>query len=103
MVKKKILERDVELYLRDQVRSVGGEAYKFTSPNRRSVPDRVCVFPHYDSGHSIIVFVECKAPGKTWTEKQARERDRLLLMGAKVELCDSTERADYIVETYRGD
>lgn len=48
-----------------------GIAYKFTSPGRRAVPDRICVVP----GHCF--FVECKATGKDLTESQTRERDRL--------------------------
>jgi hypothetical protein len=100
--KKPVLEKDVEQYLRDAVRSVGGEAYKFTSPNRRSVPDRVCVFPQSD-GTVRIVFVECKRPGSTWTEKQKRERDRLLRLGCEVELCDDFTVADEIVSLYGDD
>ena len=40
------------------------------------------------------VFVECKAPGKDWTELQARERDRLRVLGQLVFLVDTYEAVD---------
>ena len=65
-------EKQIEKYLVDQVHvKLKGIAYKFTSPGRRSVPDRICVVP----GHCF--FVECKATGKHLTEAQTRERERL--------------------------
>lgn len=65
-------EKQIEKYLVDQVRiKLKGIAYKFTSPGRRSVPDRICAIPGY------CFFVECKATDKYLTEAQERERDRL--------------------------
>jgi len=40
-----MLERVIEAYLVQKVKELGGIAYKFTSPQRRSVPDRLCLFP----------------------------------------------------------
>ena len=65
-------EKEVEKYLIQQVRKeLGGIAYKFTSPGRRSVPDRLCVV------QKEVFFVECKATGKAATYAQLREHDRL--------------------------
>jgi hypothetical protein len=63
-----MLESDLEKKLRAEVKARGGECYKFTSPGRRRVPDRMCVFPG-----NVIVFVEVKRPKKEPTDEQWRE------------------------------
>jgi hypothetical protein len=88
MFDKDIKEKDVEAALVKEVKKLGGEAEKFTSPGRRSVPDRICSFePCY------IGFVECKAPGKKPTEKQAKDHERRRAMGFRVLVVDSIEAA----------
>ncbi len=77
-------ERDIEKKLVERVRKAGGIAYKFTSPQRRNVPDRICVMPK-----SRIVFVECKPPGGKPTAGQWREIERLRALGFTVLVCDS--------------
>ena len=86
-----MLERDIEAYLVKRVRECGGIAYKFTSPGRRSVPDRiVCWYG------GCVDFVELKAPGAKPTPLQAREHEKLRALGFTVSVLDS--RAD--VDTY---
>ena len=89
-----ILERDIERYLVKRVKDLGGVAYKFTSPSRRGVPDRLCVFPD-----GISVFIECKAPKKTATVLQAHEIERLRNLGQQVFVVDSKESIDEIVDS----
>lgn len=37
-------EKEIESYLRDRIRRIGGKAYKFVSPGNNGVPDRlVCL------------------------------------------------------------
>lgn len=91
-----MLEKHIEKYLRDQVKASGGIAYKFTSPSRRSVPDRLCLFPG-----GRVVFVECKAPGKQPTAGQTREMTRLSSLGFDVQVIDSKEKVDKLVEGMR--
>ena len=79
-----MLEKDVEAHLVEGVKRLGGVAYKFTSPGRRNVPDRICVLPG-----GRIVFVELKAPGKKPTAGQAREHQRLRDLGQEVVVCDN--------------
>ncbi len=77
-------EKTIEQALVKHVKDQGGIAYKFTSPNRRSVPDRLCVFPG-----GRVVFVECKRPGGKLTKLQAREIERLREMGFEVLVVDN--------------
>jgi len=78
-----MLERDIEKALVNKVKQLGGTAEKFTSPNRRSVPDRICLLP----GNRII-FVECKRPGAKPTEAQKRDHERRRALGCDVRVID---------------
>jgi len=89
-----ILERDIERYLVRRVKDLGGVAYKFTSPSRRGVPDRLCVFPD-----GVSVFIECKAPKKKPTVLQTHEIERLRNLGQPVFVVDSKESIDEIVDS----
>jgi len=77
-------ERDIETYLREQVRAVGGRAYKFVSPGTAGVPDRLVLFP---GGRAF--FVELKAPGKKPTPLQQAQHSKLLVLGFRVMVIDS--------------
>ena len=77
-------EKIIEQYLVREVKKLGGIPYKFKSPQRRSVPDRLCIFDN-----NIMAFVEVKATGKKPTEAQWREMDRLILKGQWVLWMDS--------------
>lgn len=76
-------EKIVEQYLRKLIEKEGGMCYKFVSPGRDSVPDRICILP------GIIAFVECKAPGKKPSPKQHRELQRLANLKMNVFVVDS--------------
>ena len=89
-----ILERDIESYLVRRVKEFGGIAYKFTSPARRGVPDRLCVFPN-----GFTTFIECKAPTKKPTVLQNREIEKLRNLGQDVYVVDSKESIDRIMST----
>jgi hypothetical protein len=74
------------------VREGGGEAYKFVSPGRRGVPDRLTLYP-VPPKHRVIVaqyiqFAELKAAGKKPTRAQKREHERLRALGFKVVVLD---------------
>jgi len=89
----KIYESDVEKRYCNLTKRAGGRAYKFTSPGRRSVPDRLIMFPVPEE-HRVIVaqyirFVEMKAPCAKPTELQSREIAGLRDLGYDVRIVDS--------------
>jgi hypothetical protein len=79
-----IRESVIEANLVKQVKAAGGTAYKFTSPGRRGVPDRLVLLP---GGRTV--FVECKAPGGIPRPDQQREHNRLRALGFSVVVLDS--------------
>jgi len=87
-----MLEKQIEKYLVRKVTAAGGVAYKFTSPARRSVPDRLCVFPNGD-----VIFVEVKQQNGVLTSGQRRECNRLMEMQQHVEVVYSKEDIDYLL------
>lgn len=95
-------ESTVEKHLVKRVAAAGGIAYKFTSPARRSVPDRLSLLPvppeHREIVAKYVQFEECKAPGKKPTAGQLREHARLRALGFRVEVIDSIDGADRFVE-----
>lgn len=85
-------ESAVEAYLRDEVKKIGGKAYKFVSPGNPGVPDRLVILPR---GRTI--FVEMKAPGKKPTPRQKLKQGELTRMGCTVYTADSKEAVDFII------
>lgn len=79
-----IRESTIEKHLVAEVKKAGGMAYKFVSPGRRSVPDRLVLLP---GGRAV--FVECKAPGEKPRHEQLREHERLRALGFTVVVLDS--------------
>lgn len=79
-----IRESTIEKHLVAEVKKAGGIAYKFISPGRRSVPDRLVLLPG-----GRVVFVECKAPGEKPRPEQLREHERLRALGFSLVVLDS--------------
>ena len=84
-----MLERDIERALVHRVMALGGMCEKFTSPGRRSVPDRIITMPG-----GVIIFVELKSPGKKPTQLQERDHARRRAMGCDVRVIDTMEAAN---------
>ncbi|MCF8566892.1 VRR-NUC domain-containing protein [Alicyclobacillus tolerans] len=89
-------ERDVEQYLREQVRAAGGRAYKFTSPGNAGVPDRMVLFPG-----GRVAFVELKAPGKKPTALQLAQHKKFAGLGFTVAVIDRKSQVDEFLAAYR--
>ena len=66
---------------------------KFTSPNRRSVPDRIF---NAHNGHTF--FIEFKAPGRKPTAQQLRDHQRRRARGHHVYVVDSLETGIKIID-----
>jgi hypothetical protein len=91
-----MLEQNIEQYLVRRVDSMGGKAYKFTSPSSRSVPDRLCCLPY-----GKVKFVECKAPDKKPTPLQAKVIEKLRALGNEVFVVDSKEKVDILINNWK--
>ena len=83
-----VLEKTIEATLVQRVKALGGMAEKFTSPAKRSVPDRIITLPG-----GRIVFLECIAPGKKPTPAQQKDHERRRALGCEVLVIDSLEGA----------
>lgn len=79
-------ESKVERHLVREVERVGGKAYKWASPGRRGVPDRLVLLP----GCRPFA-VELKAPGKRPTLLQAKVHAELRALGLPVLIVDRVE------------
>ena len=85
-----LLEKDIEKRGGDYARDHGQAEYKFTSPGRAAVPDRLHLAPIPKVLRPIIAkyirFVEYKRGGQKPTVPQQREHARLREMGFTVEV-----------------
>lgn len=72
-------EKATEKYLRDEIRKIGGRAYKFVSPGNTGVPDRLVCLPG-----GRVVFIELKSEGKHSTPMQGRQQNILRALGFTV-------------------
>jgi len=89
-------EHHIEAHLVKKIKELDGIAYKFTSPQRRSVPDRLCVLPG-----GYVLFIECKRPGEEPTEAQYREQDRLKELDQWVYWVSTTDEIDKIFNFWK--
>lgn len=87
-------------------KAAGQMFLKFTSPARRSVPDRLRLGPIPPEHRALVAryvsFVELKATGEKPTEAQEREHARLRALGFDVRVFDTTAGLDaYVKELTR--
>lgn len=87
-----MLEKTIEQHLVTAARRRGGQAYKWTSPGRVGVPDRLVILPG-----GRVLGVECKAPGKAPTVLQARMLAELRALGLEVAVVASFEAIDQLL------
>ncbi len=84
-----MLEKHIEEALVKRVKTLGGLCEKFTSPAKRSVPDRIVTLPG-----GKVIFVELKAPGKYATPKQTADHQRRRLLGCDVRVIDNLHQVN---------
>lgn len=88
-----MLEKEIESKVCEYARSKGWLAYKFTSPNRAAVPDRLMISP---TGR--CVFVEFKRQGQKPTTAQAREHQRLREQKVAVFVIDNVTDGKAVID-----
>jgi hypothetical protein len=79
-----MLEKHIEAKVCDYARERGLLVYKFTSPARAAVPDRLFVLPG-----GRVFFIEFKRRGQRPTPPQTREHARLQAHGVTVCVVDN--------------
>jgi hypothetical protein len=84
-----VRERTIEQYLTQRVRAAGGIAYKFSSPGRGGVADRIVCLPNGQTW-----FVELKAPGGRLSPLQKIFADDMARLGQQYVCVWSKEEVD---------
>jgi hypothetical protein len=84
-------EVEIEDYLVEQVKAIGGEVRKVKWIGRRGAPDR-CVM-----ADGKTVWVELKRPGAKAQPHQVREHERMSRAGQWVVVIDSFELVDKLI------
>ncbi len=88
-----MLEKEVERYLREQVKKkLGGVALKFTSPGLSGVPDRLLLLPG-----GRVAFVETKAPAKKLRRLQEYVCGMIGALGFEVRRIDTKVGVDAFI------
>lgn len=87
-----MLEKNIEKYLIKEVESLGGKAYKFSSPGNNGVPDRIVLFK------GKCYFVELKKPGEKLRNLQAVVKKRFKKLGFEVYVIDTKEKVGEFID-----
>lgn len=90
-----MLEKTIEKYLVDECKKMGASCDKFTSPQRRSVPDRLICWK------GSAYFVELKATDKKATPNQLRDHEKRRALGMPVLVINSKEQVDTFLNGIR--
>ena len=88
-----MLEKDIEKKVCDYAKTQGWLAYKFTSPSRRNVPDRLLFTPQ-----GMPVMIEFKAEGKLPSEGQVREMKRLNACNVSTYVVDNVPDGKQLID-----
>lgn len=88
-----MLEKQIEAKVCEYAKSEGLLAYKFTSPARAAVPDRLFVAPD-----GRVWFCEFKAEGKKPTAAQEREHKKLRDMNVSVFVIDNIQDGKTMID-----
>lgn len=103
-------ERDIEKYLVERVKALGGEVRKVQWVGRKSAPDRLVMYktpPRGYIGYSLAntIWVELKNPDTIKTfpanpheRAQHREHERMRAMGQRVEVIGTKEQVDEVLQ-----
>lgn len=92
-------EAEIEKYLVERAKALGGEVRKVRWIGRRGAPDRLVMLPDdpRTGQWAATIWVELKAPGQKPKPHQLREHERMRRMGQCVEVVDSIERVEEVL------
>ena len=91
------MEKDIERYLGERVKKLGGLYYKFVSPGNDGVPDRLIVWPNGE-----VDFVELKTLTGSLSEIQKAQIARLKRRGVFVTVIYGTEDVERYINMSAG-
>ena len=86
------LESTIEQKVCKYAESLGYKQWKFTSPTRASVPDRILLSPD-----GVVVFIEFKRKGKKPTPAQLKEHEDIAANNGLVFVADNVVVGKFIV------
>lgn len=91
------LEKDIEKRVCDYAKLLGILVYKFTSPSRAHVPDRLFITPK-----GVVFFVEFKRKGHLPTKAQEVEIARIRKQGVDVFVVDEVAAGKAVILAQQG-
>lgn len=89
-------ERDVERYLIKECEKRGWLCWKFVSPGRRGVPDRVVI------RHGGVAFVEVKRKGGRVSPLQVRRIEELTRLVIPARVVETKGEIDEMINEWEG-
>lgn len=90
-------EREIEKWLREQIKNLGGRALKFTSPGNDGVPDRIVFLPG-----GRVYLVELKAIGGRLSPIQVWQQENLRRLGIDVRTITGRAEAEAFIRELKG-
>lgn len=91
-----MLEKQIEKVVCDYAKTRGLLVYKFSSPGRASVPDRMFIHPD-----GRMFMIEFKSTVGKVTPAQAREHERLKGHSIAVYVINNIEQGKEVIENYQ--
>ena len=88
-----MLEKTIESKVTEYAKKRGMLAYKFSSPARAAVPDRLFV-----TSKGVVFFIEFKRPGAKATPAQQQEHLKLIGYGVKVFVIDDVDNGKAVID-----
>ena len=89
-------ERDVERYLIKECEKRGWLCWKFVSPGRRGVPDRIVI------RHGAVAFVEVKRKGGRVSPLQIRRIEELIRLLIPARVVETKGEIDEMIREWEG-
>lgn len=96
-MKKVLLEKDIEKAVWKYAEEKGLLQYKFSSPNKRSVPDRLFI-----TTGGFTFYIEFKKPGGVCTALQESTIKRMRDVNCHVFVVDDIQEGKNIIDWYAG-